>query len=242
MKDDNKKAGAEYAAAQESAGIAKIVDLMGQAQAEVKKDMDKEDLDEIAKVTGVDVSKVLLQTDNKVEDIVQDVKAVNTANDSREKKVIDTIIEADAEGASIHEIKDIISEAAKPVKLAEPVEKEVIVADKQAAKAAVSIAEEIEDAIEEAKTDDLAGEIVKEVAAEKAAEEVKAVVVEKAKDEAKADAKESDSEGSGSDDEEKEDKEEEKTPEEIEAEEVKRVAETESSLERLFKQMSASTE
>ena len=31
MKDDNKKAGAEYAAAQESAGLAKIVDLMDQA-------------------------------------------------------------------------------------------------------------------------------------------------------------------------------------------------------------------
>ena len=130
MKSDNKAAGAEYAAAQESAGLAKIVDLMDEAQAEVKKDMPKEELDEVAKLTGIDVSKVLLNTDKKVEDIVQDVKVVNAANDSREKKIVDTIIEADAEGASVHEIKDIIAEAAKPVKLAEPVEKEVIVADK----------------------------------------------------------------------------------------------------------------
>ena len=59
-----------------------------------------------------------------------DVKAVNAANDSREKKVVDAVIAADADGASVHEIKDILAESAKPVKLAEPVVKEVIVADK----------------------------------------------------------------------------------------------------------------
>ena len=53
------------------------------------------------------------------------------------------VLDADAEGASLHEIRDIISESAKPVKLAEPVKKEVIVADAQTAKAAVGIAEEI---------------------------------------------------------------------------------------------------
>ena len=60
MKDDNVAAGAEYAAAQESAGLASVTNLIAQAQAEVKEDMDKEDLNEIAKITGVDVSKVLL--------------------------------------------------------------------------------------------------------------------------------------------------------------------------------------
>ena len=218
---------------------------------EVTEGVDKEDLEQIQKAVHAADAAVVAKTQKNVQTIVQDAKIINATNNDREQKVVYAILDADSKGASIHEVRDIINEAVKPVKLVAPKKKEEIVAEDVVEEQTKSIAEEIADAIEEDKTDDLAGEIVKEIEAEKAdADEKKADdddADEKA-DKSGDDAdKKSDDDASGSDDEAKEgeegeEEEKELTEEEKEAAEIKRVAETESSLERLFKQMSQSTE